>query len=474
MNHKSFIKRLIIAASAAALLCGCEDDISPIGGSLVNGDVTINVDSLELKLDASAVRVENVVTRDTTTLLGDINVPEYGRLSASYVTQLMSAPSMSIPDSIGVERVDSMKLVLQIPRNMTIGDTLAPQQLKVYRLSGDKQIPSGITSDYPIAGSYDPSDVVLSKNYTLSGIALSDSAFTNLRVLRISHSVPLKWAVDAFNAYRAGDKVFEWPSSFCKAFPGLYIEPSFGRGAMANINSTSLVMYYHHFVTRTETVDEEVVTKRVTIKDSITLFSSSPEVISGSLLNFTPSQKLEGLVAKGQKILTGPLGYRVRLKFPAETILKQYWASDRNLAMINNLTMAIPASPVYNDYGIDPPADIVMVRTDKLDDFFENGRVPDNMTSFAATYSSSSGRYQFGSMRNYIVDLKNRRNEIKPEELDFTIIPVKLVREYSTSSSGTIATYVTGCSPYIERPCMVDLDTDNASIVFTFTNQLLE
>ena len=471
MTFRNFAAIALLSAGTAILLASCEDDVSPIGGSLVNGDVTINVDSTVLKLRAHSISAENIVTRDTTTLLGNINIAEYGHLAASYVTQLMAAPTLAVPDTIGVERVDSMKLVIEIPRNRTLGDTLAPQQLKVYRLT--KQLPSDIRSDFNPQGYYDPADVVNTKNYTLSGLALSDSLFTHSANLYISEKVPRQWAVDAFNAYRAGSDVFEWPSTFNKVFPGLYIEPSFGRGAIANVTATQLVMYLHHYVTRNEVIDEVSVPKRVEIKDSIALFSSTPEVISSTIFDFTPSTSLSSLVANGKKILTAPLGYRVQFTFPAETILDQYWASDKNLAMINNLTMAIPASPVNNDYGINPPVDVVMVRTDMLDDFFENGRVPDNKTSFSATYSSANGRYQFGSMRDYIVDLKNRRGEIKPEELEFTILPVSLVREYVTQGDGSVVTYITGCSPYIERPCMVELDTDKSSIVFTFTNQLL-
>ncbi len=458
---------------SAVGISSCQDDVSTIGSSIVNGEVSISVDSLILGIDASTIDALNIDTRSTTTLLGNISATEYGRLSADYVTQLLAASSMAIPDSIGVERVDSMRMVLEIPRNATIGDTLAPQQLKIYRLS--KALPADIKSNFDPQGYYDPDDVVATRNYTLSAIALSDSAFYNNRTLSIAFPLPKEWAVDAFNAYRKGSPIFDWPQDFNKSYPGIYVRSSFGRGALANVQATRLFLYYHYFITRNIVENEVSVEKRITMKDSVCLFASSPETIASSLLNYKPAQSVVDLVSNGKKIITTPTGYRVRLTFPAKEILQQYWAADHNLSVINNRTFALPATTVNNDYGILPPPELLMIRTSEIDDFFANGKVPDNKTSFRGTYSSTSGRYEFSSMRQYIVDLKNKGRDIAPEDVDFTLIPVNFTTESVTNSyDGSITVYVTGCSPYISSPRMAVIDTDHAVLVFTFTSQIVK
>ena len=56
------IKSIYAAAAALfslAAFSSCEDSTSPIGGSLVNGEVTIVVDTLEMKLDASSILEPN-------------------------------------------------------------------------------------------------------------------------------------------------------------------------------------------------------------------------------------------------------------------------------------------------------------------------------------------------------------------------------------------------------------------------------
>ena len=462
----------VITLISAAAVSSCQDDVSPIGGSITNGDVNISVDSLLLRLDASTTQASNIDARSASTLIGNISAEQYGSLSAAYVCQMLSASKMAIPDSIGVDRVDSVKMVIEMPRNATIGDTLAPQQLKVYRLN--KALPTDIRSDFDPAGYFDPSDAIGTRNYTLSAIALQDSAFYKNTVLTASFPLPKQWGIDAFNAYRSNDPIFDWPQSFNKLYPGLYVEQSFGRGAMANVSATRMMLYYHYYITRNLVVDDEVVPTRVTMRDSVCLFSSSPEVISSSILSYRPSATVSDLVAQGKKIITTPTGYRVNFKFPIDEVLDQYWATEKNLAVINNMTFAIPATSITNDYGILPPPDLLMIRTSEIEEFFANGKVPDNKTSFRGTYSSTSGRYEFSSMRQHIVDLVNKGHDIPSSDLDFTLIPVQFTTETVTNYDNSVTIYVTGCEPYLSSPRMAVLDTDHAVFVFTYTTQLMQ
>lgn len=454
-------------------LSSCEDEISSVGSSISYGDVAISVDSSFLKFPSSFVVAENIDSRSTTNLLGKINVKEFGTLSASYITQMLAVGQLNIPDSIGVDRVDSIKLILIADRKNVIGDSLAPQQFKAFTL--DKSLPSGITSNFNPEGYYNPTAPVAVRNYTLSGIALTDSDFNKSKELVFSAPLPKKWGVDLFKAYRTDPSVFAWPETLNKVFPGLYIQHSFGSGAMANISSTSLRLYYHHFVTRNVVENEVSVSKRVTIKDSVTLLTTAPEVLSSTNFQFTPSQSLIDKINSGKKILTAPLGYRVNFTFPAVDILKEYWTSDINLRVINNLTLAFPATTIENDYGISPPPNLLMILSKNVKEFFENAQVPDNKTSFIGTYNSKSGRYNFTSMREFIVNLKNNSGNIEPTDLEFSLIPVEVTSENVTNNyTGVTTTYVTGCTPYIQTPSMVELDLDKVVVVFTFTSQLMK
>ncbi len=450
----------------------CEDEVSPIGGSIVNNEVTINVDSTIFKLPSQSVYSDVVNARSDVNQIGNLDIPEFGSLSTDYVTQMLAASSLNLPDSITANHVDSTKLVLRMPRAKIIGDTLAPQQLTVYRLT--KPLPSSLTSDFNPKGYYNSLEPVNSKNYTLSGLNLSDSAFRKNTHITVNVNLPREWGRDAFRAYRTNSEIFQWPSTFCKEYPGFYVKSSFGKGAMANVDITKVMVYYHYQIERIVVENDEAVKKVVTMKDSIALFSSAPEVLSSSLFKFSPSQNLQAMAENGKCIVTAPLGYTVNLTFPAETLLDQYWANDRNLSIINNLTLTLPASSVANKYGLMPPPDLLLIKRSEIENFFANGNLPDNISSFHGQYVSAKGRYEFSSMRKYIVDLLTKKGNIKPEDVEFALIPVNVTSETQSNVDGSTSIYLTSCTPYITRPAMAEIFTDRAGIVFTYTSQMIK
>ncbi len=470
---KRFAGIISIFSFCILAFSACQDEVSSIGESIFRGDVQINVDSTSVVLEnANTVNAREIDSRSITNLLGNIHVPEYGELSASYVTQLLASSELSIPDSITVDRVDSLKLLLTAPRKLIIGDTLAPQQLQVFELT--QPLPNDIKSNFPINGKYDPSSPIATRNYTLSGLALSDSAFQKLTNLTISAKLPQNSGKELFNAYKNNPDLFAWPKTFNEKFRGFYIKPSFGKGAIANILSTRVLLYYHYFITRNVVENDVSVRKTVRMKDSVCLLANAPEVLSSTIFDYTPSQQLLQNISDGKKIVTAPLGYHVSFKFPVRKILEEFWASTDNLKIINNLTLTLPASPISNDYGINPPPDLLMVLTKDIEDFFANGKVPDNITSFRGKYSSERGRYEFASMREFIVNLKDNESKLTDEDVTFTLIPVEINSESVNNYNGGSTVYITSCTPYLQRPAMAEIHTDKALVVFTYTSQVIK
>lgn len=457
-------------------LSSCTDDISPIGDSLFNQQVSVYVDSATFKVRANTIEAFSIDSRSVNNLLGYISTPEFGDLSASFVTRLLSASRMEIPDSITSERVDSMKMILEAPRATVIGDSLVPQQLAVYMLN--RQLPDDIKSNFNPEGYYNPASPLASKNYTLSALAQSDSAFYKKTVLPLDLQLPKSWATDIFNTYRENPEVFQWPSSFNQKVPGIYVRNTFGKGCIAAIQAVRFYLYWHYPTQKTVIKDDEAVKVTVTVTDSICLFSSAPEVLSSNNLTYIPSNSIKNMIAGGENIITTPLGYNVRMTFPGKQLLDTYHSHDRDLSTINNLAMAIPASEIKNDLGITVPPNLLLIKTSEIDDFFCNGKVPDNVTSFYSTYSSTDGRYYFNKMRQMLVNLNDVYGTVSDSDMealcDYTLIPVKISSEKVDNSDGTVTTYVTGCTPYQATPTMCRLDMDNILIIFTYTHQNID
>lgn len=467
-----------LAGVAAAILgfASCEDEMSKIGNDIIRGEVIIRVDSSEYNLHARSVEASKIDARSTSNLLGQITVPGYGHLECSYVTQMLPSVNLNIPDSISPQDVDSVRMALIVPRSSVTGDSLAPQQLNVFHLT--ESLPSGIDSNFDPEGKYNPTPIG-SKNYTLSALALGDSAFKNLSYLTLLIDLDRQMGVDVLTQYRQDPSVFEWPAEFNKEFKGLYIKPSFGKGCIGNIQNNRIFLYTHHKETKYEK-DEEGDSKPylVDVADSVCFLISAPEVLSSNIIKYVPDDALKQQVAaqdgNGPTIVTSPGGYTVNFRFPAEELLKEFQEGNADLGVISNLKMNIPVASVDNDYGITPPPSLLMVKRGEADRFFLESRIPDSKTSFVCNYSATDGAYQFTNLRPYIIDLLDKKGEITDEDVDFELVPALVTTETITNSDGSTSTVVTGCVPYLERPAMAHLRTDKAMIIFTFSNQTIE
>lgn len=456
-------------------LTSCEDSSSPIGGSLMRGDVTITVDTLEMKIDAASILEAKFDSRAQSKLLGRINVPEYGSLDCSFVTQLLPATKMNIPDSIKIDDVDSLRMVLRVPRGSLTGDSLAPQQLKAFLLT--KQLPSDINSAFNPEGYYDPQNPLGVKSYTLSALSMNDSMFKKGADIRIPVMMPEKMAKDLFTAYRDNSQIFQWPQTFAEQFPGVYVQQNFGNGCVGVISGLEFYLYWHY--------DKQVYQKKdddsgeyhyvpVLTRDSVCLLASRPEVLSANRVEYKVSDYLKDLATGGKSIITTPGGYYVKLNFPAKDLIERYDKDLYTSAVVSKLSFKIPAKAVKNDYDLPCAPHLLMVKSSEREAFFNENKIPDNKTSFYAAYDEKDECYSFDSMREYILDIINK-GTVTQEDTEFSLIPVIVSTETVPQSYySDPVIYVTGCAPYIGRPTVTELDTDHATICFTYSRQTIQ
>lgn len=482
-------KIALLSGIIASVMGACQNETPVIGSSLASGEVHIAIDSLTWdgnrhwiyrgddstlvscpKLNRVTDFDISIDSRSTTNLIGRLSVPEYGDLNCSFVSRLMCAKTLSIPDTIPMEQIDSMSLILSVPRGELTGDSLAPQQLRVFRLT--KSLPVDITNTFDPTGYYNPDEPLGSKSYTLSALGMKDSIYQKLSYINVEIPMTREMARETVKAYRSNPETFQWPQSFEKYFHGIYVEPSFGRGCVANIAATNFVIFYNYNTTQTVTTTDTTYTEGVNKTVAVGVFESSPIVLSSNNITYKPSDHLHRLAADGESIITAPGGYRVKVRFPGQELVDIYRGSQSRLSVVANLTFNIPAESIDNDYGLTPPPYLLMVKTSKLDEFLAENSLPDSKESFYATYDATNKRYTFSSMRSYILDLIE--NGVTDEDVDFTIIPVNLTIESNQSTSGSVTYSVTKCTPYIAKPAMCRLKLDDAQTIFTYSTQIME
>lgn len=470
-----FFRLLCTAIMAAlfapvALLSSCDDNTSEIGSSLVTDKSEIVVDTTFTIVGRSLTN-DVMSARTLTQLIGAIDADGYGRLSSDYVTQMM--PSASI-DTTGtkVEDIDSICLILRFYGNKITGDSLVPMGLKAFAL--ERQLPADIDSRFKPEGYYDPSAPLAQAIYTSNNIYDDSLAITGTHV--ISAKLPLELGKYLYDLYLKNPEVYQSPISFAEKFPGLYIANSFGSGRVTNIYNTRLALYYssHQKYTDEKTKEErDTVLYRAGI-----LAASTPEVLTNNNLSFSIAPQLLDSVAAGVPMIVAPLGLDVEFTMPTREILSSFNNDIQSgtMGVINSLSMMIPAEKITNEYGINPPSQVLLVLADKKKQFFDENKVPDNITSFLATYSESLGGYYITGMRPYIMQFANKPlSEITDSDCRFILTPVDSeVETVPQGYYGNSYEIVTAIGPYIDGPAMAKISLDKAKITFTYSTETIK
>lgn len=477
-RHISFLSCVAVISA----LSSCDDDNTSIGSVITSNEVVITNDTLTNQILAGkAIYIDSFNSKTGNLMIGKIQNEKYGNLSCSFVTQLMCATNLQIPDSLFsmpdfINRVDSCKLILGAERTDITGDSLAPQLLTVYKLT--KMLPSDINNNFDPAGYYDPSTPFASRSYTLSEIASRDSVFYNNSYIDISVDLPVEFGKSVIREYQTNPGIFQWPQTMAKDFlPGFYIENSFGNGCVANISSVYLGIFYHILTEKETTNDAGNKETTVVHENSIAIpFTVSPEVLSSNNISYMPSEYVtqkNNDDTDGEVVLTTPGGYIAQVIIPGRQLVESYLSRNKNLSTVNELVLQIPAESFDNEAGIGVAQNVLLVKSSEYEEFFAKNKIPDNLTSFTGVYNASSKKYLFSSMREYFLNLLSQ-DTISDDDLTFTIVPVEIGTETSSNYYGSGTTYVTKCVPYTAKPTLTLLKTNEATLIFSFSTQIID
>lgn len=441
------------------ILNSCEDGDSIIGETIIDNTVDVIVDST-FTVTGQCVATSDQRSRTQLQMLGSIVADNYGVISSDFVTQMMSA--VKLDTDIEIENIDSLMLVMTSAKGSFVGDSVVPLGFNVYELT--KNLPSDISSGFDPKGYYDPSKPLASKAYNVAIMEGTASDYTS-DILTFETKLPLELGIRLYKAYLENPNNFSNPSLFINnVFKGLYISNSFGSGRLTGMGATMLRLYYH------DTYYDEDKGKDTTVVKVGNYFASAPEVISNNNIRYNPASELLKHIADGENLIVAPAGYEVKVRMPFDEIMKKYNENKKKYTLVNSLRFSVPAQRLENNLDIEPPTYLLLIRTDEKEEFFAKNKLPDNKTSFYATYDSTNGKYNFGDMSAYLEKLLENEDGIKPEDLDFTIMAVQIQFDEQTSYYGTYQVE-SAVIPWTAIPVMVKLKLDDARMIFTFSTQ---
>lgn len=458
-------RKILFTIPAIAFALASCDNSDDIGSSIIADNIEI-VTTSDFKLSGHTVKNQKVQSRTTVQLLGSFNAGEYGNFYSDFVTQFMPAAKIETEGVI----VDGLTLRMSVPRSTGyVGDTIIPMGLEVFELTKQLQYPIYSNFGDEVADYYDASKPIASKIYNFNTAGCKDS-LKALSYIDIPVEMPRELAQRLFDIYIESPDNYLLPERFAQKFPGIYVKSTYGDGRVVKIGATIMMLNYH-----IDTKNDEG--RDTTYYYTGNYYGVSPEIITNNNIRYEMSQELDNRFQDGQNMLVAPIGLDMEVEFPINDILDSYIAGAGKLAVVNSLKLTLPIEEIENDYNITPPPYVLMVRTDKKDEFFAKNQITDNINSFLGTYNSSKKQYEFPDMRSYLIG-HIADGQAKPEEYMFTITPVTVNVESNSSSSyyyyGSTTTTVSSIVPYVETPVMAKILLDDAKITLSYSKQTLK
>ena len=453
----------------------CTDDV--IGPSVSDIHSAV-IEDASFAINGVTVRSPHLRSRSSIQLIGKVSADGYGTLTSDVVAQFM--PTTMI-DTVGVhggtDWVDSCFVVMRVSTTDVIGDKLAPMRMSVYKLN--KQLPNPIYTDFDPAGYYSDDDLMGSVAYSASDMTLkteySSYDGSSVSYYEIKVPVPVSYAHDIFNEFKANPSIFKSPTDFATFFPGIYIKNSYGEGHVMNFYDIEFVSYYRKWEKLSETNDT------IYPAMSQSYMAVTPEVVYNNNIYLDAAPSVMSMIANGDAIVMGPAGYEVQANFPIQEIIDRFKADSQDaLSVLNSLALEIPVSEITNKYDIAPPQYLLMVKESYRDTFFDKDSLTNNKDAFYAEYNDQENAYVFTGLRDYALDIINNKGGIATEsDMKFVIMPIDVTKYTNTTSSyyyytsSASAEVVKKIAPAVSRPCMAKLNLDEAKITLTYSKQTL-
>lgn len=497
------MRKLIMAGIAMMTIAisSCSEDTATLGDSLTSNIDKFKSVSQSYQVHTKTIRTDSVLAYSLFRYLGKIKDPETGAyITGDYMTQFNMLENESTGlfpniDDIAKDELEEPiadSCVIRIMINSFQGDSLAAMKLRICELA--KPVPN--SSKY--YSDFDPEEegylrttnaINLEKMYTVSDLTKSDSLRNVLRgngyYQYISIPLTQQYIDKNENIYDGYDpelkcgtgfgtyllrSYYDHPEYFKNSnvfarnvCPGFYVKSIDGQGCMVEVASTQIIVYYNYMkdgkkvnASRVINSTEEVLQTNHIINDKETIkrlekidtctFLKTPAALFTEVTLPIDSIKWYGIRdAKGELIRD---------------------AKGDSITHMNDTIMSAKLTfqamryqrPTLSGKLLEEPTDLLMVPLDRLYSFFETNSIPDNITTYLATYNSTQRNYSFnsltnlinsifGSMKPHITNADGSINQSKleaykkahPNWNKVVLVPIDYTQTYSSSSSSSVS-----------------------------------
>ena len=385
------------------IFISCTEDTSTIGVFPETDDIENSY--AYYNVFTQSVLLDSVVYKNTNNFLGNIKDPETNTvIKANFAAQFHTFENYKFPNRNSLfydfqnnhsqDPIECDSIDLQLYYNGYYGDENNPMKLEVYPLSFNKIIEEDSTyyvntdleqfvdSDAkPIA-----TKVFTAVDYSLSEDTREDSKY----ISHVRISLPKEYGTKLLNAYYEHPEYYKNSYNFIrKLCPGFYFKIKSGTGTMINVSVSTLNLYFTYY--------DEVEEDSIESIGAICRFAATPEVIQST--QFT-NGNLQTLVDDDNcTYLKSPAGIATEVTLPIDDIFVNHQNDSISKAQF---TLTRYNNNINNDYTLNIPQNILMVRKDDVVSFFKNNSIPNDITSFCTKFDDTYNTYTFENLGRLI------------------------------------------------------------------------
>lgn len=443
------IKKLIMAGIAIITIAisSCSEDTTTLGNSLTSNIDQFIITSDTFKISTRSIVADSILSRSSYSYLGRIKDPETGSyISGDYMTQFSILEDVDhfVPKDSVVSRNANKEPIadscfINIIVESYMGDSLAAMKMAITEL--DKPVKDNkmyYTNFDPEKEGYLRKDGIHRKKvYSISDLNQSDS-IRNLRRKGLyyeSITIPLNnpytdkagntynnYGTYLMRMYYQHPEYFKNSLTFTqKVCPGFYFKTTDGLGMMAEVAKTQLLIDYR-YKKDTVVIAEE------------TTFTGTEEVLQTN--HFTSDRENIERLASNElyTYLKAPDGIFTEVTLPIDDIKRGHESDTITSAKI--VFRRMNDSSDLSDILLKEPSNLLLIVRDSLYSFFEERKLPNNSTSYLATYSQAKNSYTFNNISGLINHMYANRN--KTENWNkLVLIPVQVTMTSASTSSST-------------------------------------
>lgn len=388
------------AAIALVAIYSCENDDLNIGQSLTSENDKLQVSTTTYEVTTRTILADSVLAQSADCYFGRVRDPQTGAdVTSEFTTQFhllehmyLSPEEKILSRAEGRAVADSCDIILYIQAPSTQDDSLTAMKMRATELRAPLEEGRRYYSNFnpTEAGMLRADGIRRSVVFSYADLSETDSARTSdsyQPAIRVMLNQPYT-ATDGTVYSNYGTYImrqyYDHPERFANSFtfahtvcPGFLFEITDGLGFHSRVSDIGLRVFY------TLQGDTSVINARLVL-------AGTREVLQTTYVH-NDQASLERMAQETQHTyLKTPAGLFTEVTLPVAQI-KQSHEGDSLLAA--KLTFLRLNNQSSDTRLFSVPTTLLLVQKDSLKSFFENGKVPDNLTSYYTTYNSTQASY---------------------------------------------------------------------------------